>query len=578
MPLRLIIRLGERSRKVALQPGEHQVGSDPGSTIRLTHPTVSRRHALIRVSAEGAWVEDLASSNGTQLDSRRLTSSAAIEPGSRLAFGSVQATVEEVREGDLKPAKALGGIPRETQRPVPEPVIEPPPLARARTTISSSALESFTLQHLPGLLEQLWHGAAGIELAQTLGAVLYRNFPCLRVELSHGHDRRRVIWFTARSSEPRPDSVATVERSQGELTLSADFFPASLADAYTPIVTVGLYLVALAAHRSPARTAAPAPRPPAPPPLPAPPTVEPALLEIYTQAAQVALGEVGVLIRGESGTGKEVLARYVHAASGRPSDKLVALNCAALPRDLLELELFGIERAVATGVDPRPGKFELADGGTLFLDEIGDMALETQAKILRVLQEREVYRLGGKQPQPARVRVLAATNRDVDAMVEAGTFRSDLYHRIAGWVVELPALRRRMGDLPNLAAHFLAREAEARGVEIAGISQAAMAALESYAWPGNIRELQSEIARASLFLTDGDLLESSNLRPVLTAGLERRRETLRDTLERVERQAIERALAACAGDATAAADRLGVGRSTLYRRMKALGIGDTAER
>ena len=147
------------------------------------------------------------------------------------------------------------------------------------------------------------------------------------------------------------------------------------------------------------------------------------------------------------------MARYIHAASQRAEERLVTLNCAALPRDLLEAELFGVEKGAATGVTARPGKFELAHQGTLFLDEIGDMALETQAKILRVLQEHEVFRLGGNEPRPAEVRVLAATNRDLEAMLEDGGFRRDLYHRIADWVVELPPLLRRSLP-PDVAAHL----------------------------------------------------------------------------------------------------------------------------
>src|SRR5262249_17485089 len=157
----------------------------------------------------------------------------------------------------------------------------------------------------------------------------------------------------------------------------------------------------------------------------------------YRDASNVAMGNVGILLTGESGTGKEILARYVHAASAQADGPFVAINCAALPRDLLEAELFGIEKGVATGVDTRAGKFELANGGTLFLDEIGDMALDTQARILRVLQEREVFRLGGTAPRKAQVRVVAATNQDVPRLIAAGKFREDLFYRVATWSAEL---------------------------------------------------------------------------------------------------------------------------------------------
>jgi transcriptional regulator with PAS, ATPase and Fis domain len=282
-----------------------------------------------------------------------------------------------------------------------------------------------------------------------------------------------------------------------------------------------------------------------------------------------------VLIGGESGTGKEVLARYVHAASPRAGAPFVALNCAALPRDLLETELFGIERGVATGVEARAGKFELAHGGTLFLDEIGDMALDTQARILRVLQEREVYRIGGQAPRKAAVRVVAATNRDVPALLAEGRFREDLYYRIATWVVELPPLRARAADIPNLAAHFLGRECGRRGVRARGISRAALEALRAYPWPGNVRQLENEMARAALFLADDDVLDTSRLSPFVrqpAAAADGGR--LEDALLHAEREAIRRALHAHGLDVSAAAATLGLGRSTLYRRMKALGLSN----
>ncbi len=291
------------------------------------------------------------------------------------------------------------------------------------------------------------------------------------------------------------------------------------------------------------------------------------------------MGTISVLIRGESGTGKELLARYIHAASRRADGPLVTLNCAALSRDLLEAELFGVEQGVATGVDSRPGRFEQAHTGTLFLDEIGDMAVETQAKILRVLQEKEVYRLGSGNARPADVRVVSATNRDIDALLESGYFRSDLYHRIADWVVELPALRQRREDIPNLAVHFLSTACEEAGVRPAGISKAALEVLTTAAWPGNIRQLEREMARVALFLEDGDLLDTSLLQGSLLeeGGVGVDDGSLRSTLDAAERSAIEKALMVCSGDVVAAAQRLDLGRSTLYRRMTALGIGESSD-
>ncbi|MEM8994516.1 MAG: sigma 54-interacting transcriptional regulator, partial [Acidobacteriota bacterium] len=284
----------------------------------------------------------------------------------------------------------------------------------------------------------------------------------------------------------------------------------------------------------------------------------------------------GVLILGESGTGKEVLARFVHGASRRRGGPWVALNCAALPEDLLEAELFGIERGVATGVEARAGKFELADGGTLFLDEIGDMAPAIQAKLLRVLQEGEVYRLGGRNPRPARVRVISATNQDLRRAIADGGFRLDLFHRIADCTLRLPPLRDRRADLGNLAAFFLVRKASEAGVATRGLSKAALECLLRYPWPGNIRQLEREMGRAALFLEDGELLQTRHLQaevrgPVPGAGAGPGG-SLKEQLESFERGVIVEALARHDGQARAAAEALGVSRTTFYRRLQELEI------
>jgi transcriptional regulator with PAS, ATPase and Fis domain len=309
-----------------------------------------------------------------------------------------------------------------------------------------------------------------------------------------------------------------------------------------------------------------------PPPLPSPTTIDPRMVKIYADAARVAQGEVSVLVLGESGTGKELLARYVHAASPRRHGPFVAVNCAALPRDLLEAELFGIERGAATGVSARPGKFEQAHGGTLFLDEIGDMAPETQAKILRVLQEGEVFRVGGREPRGADGRLISATNRPLDELLAGGHFRGDLYHRIADWRAELPPLRERRADIPNLAAHFLERESVRLGRPARGISRAALDTLLACPWPGNVRQLEREMARAALFLDGGDLLETRHLQVTGPPPEPAVATDLRSLLETVERREIERVLAACGGDTADAAKRLGLARSTLYRRLRDLGV------
>ena len=564
MVLRIVFPPEANRAHIDLVSGRQLVGSDPDSAIHLLHPTVSRRHAELTLSEKGAFLEDSGSRNGTFVDGRRIRKREPLTAGCLLRFGSFEARLVQVPQGDVEPAFLM---PRTPPGENPEP-----PAATAHTTQGSGVLEKLVREALPRLLEQLQSRSAAFDMAQSVGVALFEHLPCTELEIVTSAPEP-AVWFRAELDADGPSEGAWVRATGAVVEVRAKLFPVSVAGYFAPAVDIAHSLVALARPRVEDPRAVPEHRVQGdPPPLPTPETVEPRMRQIYRQAATIAKGDIGVLIRGESGTGKEVLARYIHAASGGKAGDFWALNCAALPRDLLELELFGIEAGVATGVDARPGKFELADSGTLLLDEIGDMAPETQARILRVLQEKTVYRLGGKSPRPARARVLAATHRDLDAMLQSGAFRADLYHRVAGWVVELPPLRHRRRDIPNLAAHFLMAEARRRAAPPAGISRSAMDALAAFHWPGNVRELETEIARASLFLGPTELLESRHLRPELTSGPNRSEETLKETLEKAERQRIELELERFGGKVSEAARSLGLDRSTLYRRMKALDI------
>jgi DNA-binding NtrC family response regulator len=298
------------------------------------------------------------------------------------------------------------------------------------------------------------------------------------------------------------------------------------------------------------------------------------MARIYRRAGKVARGDVPVMILGESGSGKEVIARWLHARSRRAAGPFLAVNCAALPRELLESELFGIEKGVATGVEARPGLLERGNGGTVFLDEVGDMAAETQAKVLRVLENPVLYRVGGRVPVQVDVRFLAATNRDLETLVEEGDFRRDLYHRLAAFEVKLPPLRERREEIPSLAARFLHREVAKSGVASLGLTRAALGALVRYPWPGNVRELQNEIAKAALLLEPGEPVDLHHLSPrVRQEPVASQPLTLEETVGRAEREAFAVALAAAEGDAVRAMELLGVSRTTYYRKLKELGLG-----
>jgi len=283
----------------------------------------------------------------------------------------------------------------------------------------------------------------------------------------------------------------------------------------------------------------------------------------------VATGDATVLLLGESGTGKELAARAIHYAGPRSRGPFVPVNCAAIPEALLEAELFGHEKGAFTGADRRrPGLLEEADEGTLFLDEVADMPLALQSKVLRVLQDKAVRPVGGREARQLDFRVIAATNADLAARVRDGRFREDLYYRLAVIPVRLPTLRERPEDIPPLAAHFLGRLAGEAGKSITGFDEEAMEWLLRHPWPGNVRELENTIARA-VALAGGPTLGLREVRPL--PGLEPQVSRVRPTLAELQADYVERVLAETRGDRRAAARILGVSLRTLQRWVKRQG-------
>jgi transcriptional regulator with GAF, ATPase, and Fis domain len=309
------------------------------------------------------------------------------------------------------------------------------------------------------------------------------------------------------------------------------------------------------------------------------------LKEVLRTLQKLTQTESTVLVTGESGTGKELVARTVHFNSARKERPFVAINCAAIPENLIEAELFGIEKGVATGVDRRAGKFEQADDGTLFLDEIGELPLQVQAKLLRVLEERKVERVGGRSSLPVRARIVAATNRNLAAEVAAGRFREDLFYRLNVVPLRLPPLRERPDDIPLLAEALLRRFVRAQSRPIAGFSPAALEALRAHAWPGNVRELQNEIERAvtiwepagapeerTLILPEhlSEAVRAADATPGrLALDLEPGdiKEVVADLTERAERQLIRAALKKTGDNKAKAAQLLGLTREGLRKKM-----------
>jgi two-component system NtrC family response regulator len=293
------------------------------------------------------------------------------------------------------------------------------------------------------------------------------------------------------------------------------------------------------------------------------------MLKTCTMVEKIAPSNVTVLIQGESGTGKELIARACHNLSPRAERRFVAINCAAIPENLLESELFGFEKGAFTGAHRQtPGKIETAHGGTLFLDEIGDMPLALQSKLLRFLQERVIERLGGREEIPVDVRIVCATHRDLKAMIAEGRFREDLYFRLAEIVVCIQPLRERPGDAALIAQSMLGRIAAQQGVRVARLSPAALAAIDQAPWPGNVRELESALRRATI-MADGETISEAHLGLSSAASAPL---NLRQVRDEAERQAVSRALSASAGNLSRAAELLGISRPTLYELLDRFGM------
>ena len=537
------------ARRVQWPAGDWlHVGSGSDADVVVDEPTVSRRHAALRWAEGVLWVRDLGSRNGTRVAGQAVRGDAAVplEPDAQLQLGDL---VLQWRA--LHPDDADLGLPMPSERAGPAPVTE----RGAQCTRAPLPVEAFTRLGLPAILEQLARGCSRLALVGLVSQALLRHVQIAALSVCEpGDDAGTAVLFC---STPAPAPGCGVTRVAG-LDWRADADDGDGEAVLTPLAALIAGLFLLVQEPGPAAPAVE-------PVVEARGSLDPAVQRLYRQARRAAGSGVSVLIRGESGTGKELFARDLHAAgpAGRP---FVAVNCAALPDDLLEAELFGVEKGAATGVEARPGLFERADGGTLFLDEIGDMALATQARILRVLQEGEVVRVGGTRARPARVRVVSATHRPLEDMVADGRFRLDLLHRIADWDVHLPALRERPADIGPLALRFLAERARERAIAVRGISRRALDALQRYDWPGNIRELEREMGRIAVFLDHGAVVTGDDLRPAIRGVLDEQH-TLEARVAAFERRLIEQALAAADGHATDAAKQLGISRSTLYRKL-----------
>ena len=592
---RLRGEVGGASRSYNLRPGENSVGSSSGNSVVLPVRGVSRRHALLTLEPDGLTLEDLGSRNGTRVRGARVRRS-RIEAGDEIRLGPVTLRLEEVEAEDAVLAIAVdSGLPPEPGLPASDttgtPLEEPGHSGLALVETLVARMGASPEPDLASLVVMLGRGleAQGACIFQAVkgepvALATYGTLPDPGRE-SAVADRVRGISgadgaVSAFSLDGDPPLVCAVAGGGGERLGVVVSGRLRSSRAETEAL---LRIVITVLQRLRPADLAPASEPgPGLPGLVFPegyvPGNSPAARHLHEQLRPLVHGDLPVLLLGETGVGKEFLARILHDSSPRRRGPFVAVNCAAIPADLLEAEMFGIGKGVATGVAERRGKFQMAEGGTLFLDEIGDMPLELQAKLLRALQEKEIQPVGGA-PAAVDLRVIAATNSDLDRRMEEGRFRRDLYFRVAGFALRVPPLRERREDVPTLVEAFLRAFARESGKTLRGVTVKALRLLIGYAWPGNVRELEHEVRRLVHVCPQGEAIDSTMISPHIAAPVPGHEAAaavvtldLGKNLDALERRLIAEALAQAKGNRSRAARLLGVSRNGLAIKMERLGL------
>jgi transcriptional regulator with AAA-type ATPase domain len=595
-------------RSYSLPAGESSIGSVAGNQIVLGVRGVSRRHALVTFGSDGLLVEDLGSKNGTRVNGVRVQRS-RLQSGDEVHLGPVALQVEEVSPDDevlairMRDVDTASGLPAHETTAVSVVEDGSPGIEIVERVLLRLAVRPEP--DLGGALNLLKRelgarGAVLFELTRGEPVVLagsgelpdlggHRGFQDLAKSAPGASPP-----VTAASYPADPALVCAIQAGPTTDRLGLAL-SGSLRMGQTGaerLVRVLLELADLYRPRPLHAASSPAVRTAGPRGLVFPPGYvpgdAPAMASLYAQLQSLVQGDLPVLLLGETGVGKEFLARILHSSSRRRGGPFVAVNCAAIPEDLLEAEMFGIVKGAATGVSERPGRFQLAQGGTLFLDEIGDMPLPLQAKLLRALQEKEVQPVGAAAPVAVDIRVVAATNSDLQQRMDDGRFRRDLYYRVAGYAVQIPPLRDRRDDITSLVDEFMRTFARETAKSIRGITEKALHALIAYSWPGNIRELEHEVRRLVYLCPEGQAIDSRMLSEHVVAPVHGEGRDggdaagdgrtglltleLMPNVERLERRLIKEALARAGGNRTQAARLLGVSRNGLAIKMERLGI------
>lgn len=578
------------------------IGAANDNDFVLPFPGVSRRHAALEVEGKQVRLIDLQSKNGLIAGGRRIDQ-VVLGPGDAVQIGRAMMSLEDARTSDVELALQLDASPVKRRKG------EATSSGSARAADVSAALRAIRLGEsglkFSGRRRSLWleecrsalnaramllchvRNDGEIEIATIAGPMPDQE---LLAAGASALPRRSRKWQTATRTEGRDEIVVAGRQSDFVMAILraganapwvhdfVTFIAEKLIGASPELDTAEIPLVAEDGLSIPSGMVVGS---------------SPAMTQLMQQLKATVASGMDVLLLGETGTGKELIARLVHASGPTADGPFLAINCAAIPSELLEAELFGVQGRVATGVDPRPGMFLQADGGSVFLDEIGEMAERLQAKILRVLQEREVLALGAPRPRRINVRVISASNRDLSTLIAQGRFRPDLYYRLRGLQFHIPPLRDRKEDIAPLVFEFLTRASSEYRKTIRGITRSALRLLEDHDWPGNVRELESEVRRAVLVCPDGASLQAEHFSTVAWQ-IERRttvpqfpavepmvvddgepEETgsLRDRVDAIEREEIERALRAAGGNRSQAARALGITRNGLALKLKRLGIG-----
>ncbi|MBI2212689.1 MAG: sigma 54-interacting transcriptional regulator [Acidobacteria bacterium] len=621
----LVARFEGREFKFPIPRERAQLGASSSADLPLPVPGVSRAHAWVEPAEGGIRLEDAGSRNRLIVNGRRLDE-VTMHPGDAVQVGRAVLSLEEVPTGEFdlalrascEPRRRPGDATAESDGLGVTGRGSPTEILRLLRSIESTGSPSESLAGTSKLL-----GAQSIALFSVSeeGEVAIDALAgdvtdgLMLASLEHRCAMKEVVPTTTRVGEANSLLCVLfgIRGSRGVAALvrrpTVEHWEEELLQFLVTKLPGG------------------AARPPEPKPqkarerrallIPQGMVVgeSTAFRDLMSRIEGAVASKMDVLLLGETGTGKEFFARMIHSSGATASGPFVAINCAAIPTDLLEAELFGVEARYATGVDARTGRFVRADGGSIFLDEIGELAEPLQAKMLRVLQEREVLPLGASEPRHIDLRVIAASNRDLLSLVDQGRFRRDLYYRLAGLEFRIPPLRERPDDIPALALAFLERFAHEQEKTIRGISRRALELLLAHDWPGNVRELQNEIARAVLHCHEAGILRTEHFPSVLRAlqaghsrsgevaaveatigkaaslapavpprasitepippeVLPRPHVALQERLDAVEREEIRRALESTSGNKTAAARLLGITRNGLALKMKRLGFED----